>query len=241
MTLYHGDCREVLPRVGVDAEMVTVTDPPYGETSLEWDVRPTEWVGGILPSRSMWCFGSLRMFMAEAATFAASGWKLSQDLVWEKHNGSGMAADRFRRVHEVIAHFYRAPWSVIYHDAQYTHDATPRAVRRKALPPQWQGARGASTYRSEDGGPRLMRSVIYARSEHHEAFHPTQKPIEVLLPLIRYAVPADAVVLDPFMGSGSTLVAAKQLQRRAIGIEVDEKFCEVAATRLSQVTLGLSA
>ncbi len=235
IVIYHGDCRDVL--LSLEADSV-VTDPPYGETSLAWDARVDDWAH-LVTARSMWVFGSLRFFLASPAEFV--GWTHAQEIVWEKHNGSGLAADRFRRVHELAVHFYRGPWSEVFKAPQFTNDATARTVRRKTKPAQWQGARGPSAYRSEDGGPRLMRSVIHVRSEHGRAEHPTQKPLGILAPLIAYSVPPGGVVLDPFMGSGSTLRAAKDAGRRAIGIEVDERWCEIAAKRLSQETLGLIA
>ena len=67
-------------------------------------------------------------------------------------------------------------------------------------------------------------------------FHPTQKPIA----LMRWCIEqTTGVVLDPFMGSGSTLVGAKNAGRRAIGIEIEERYCEIAATRCAQEVLGL--
>src|SRR4051812_41899218 len=98
VTLYHGDHRDILPVLGLTFDLI-VADPPYGETSLEWDRWPQGWPNGMTAyARSMWCFGSLRMYLDRASEFIP--WKLSQDIIMEKHNGSGLANDRFRRVHE---------------------------------------------------------------------------------------------------------------------------------------------
>ena len=233
--LWLGDCREVLPALGVQADCV-VADPPYGETSLEWDRWPSGWLdvaAGV--TRSLWCFGSLRMFLEHAGEFG--GWKLSQDVIWEKHNGSGSSTDRFRRVHENAVHWYRGDWTGVYHETPTTPDATRHQFRRKARPTQW-GDIGTASYLSEDGGPRLMRSVIPVRSMHGRALHPTEKPVGILSPLIEYACAAGGLVLDPFAGSGSTLEAARQTGRRAIGIEAREEYAEKAARRLSQGVLA---
>ena len=233
VTLYLGDALALLPSLApVD---VVVTDPPYGETSLSWDVRVSGWLDH-LPASSLWCFGSLRSFMATGREFAYTGWRLSQDIVWEKHNGSSFHADRFKRVHEVAAHFYRGQWDDIYHEVPTTPDATKRTLRRKHRPPH-TGHIEASAYASEDGGPRLMRSVLYVRSAHGHAVHPTQKPEGIIRPLVEYACPLGGTVLDPFAGSGSTGIAARQLGRRAILIEKDERYAEAAAQRLSQLEL----
>lgn len=187
--LYLGDFREVLPTLGDVTFDAIVTDPPYGETSLDWDIWPDGWPQVAAQwARSMWCFGSMRMFLDRRDEF--TGWRLSQDVVWEKHNGSSLAADRFSRVHEHALHFYRGPWAEIHHQTPTTPDATPRRVHRKGLPAQHQGARGASTYASVEGGPRAMRSVQYVRSMHGRAINETEKPTGILEPLITYAVPA---------------------------------------------------
>lgn len=238
VTLYHGDCREVLPSF-LDPEGLpfdcAVVDPPYGETSLAWD----RWIPE-LPimlthlTHSMWMFGSMRMFLEHRRDLA--DWNLSQDLIWEKHNGSGFHADRFKRVHEVATHWYRGAWGDLYHDVPVTNDAKARVVRKKERPAH-MGEIAGTTYVSEDGGPRLMRSVIQCRSMHGRALHPTEKPSGILEPLITYACKPGGVVLDPTAGSGSTLAAAKGLGRRAVGVEASEEYCEIAANRLAQDSL----
>ena len=233
VTLYLGDCREVLRASPVNFD-ACVTDPPYGETSLDWDRWPQGWVG-LLSSytSSLWCFGSMRMFLEQRDEFAA--WKLSQDVVWEKHNGSGFAADRFKRVHEVATHWYRGDWANIHHETPRVPGGSGnKSVRKRGLTPH-TGAIGNTGY--EDDGLRLVRSVIYAPSMQQRALHPTEKPTGLLEPLIEYACPPEGVVLDMFAGSGSTLAAAKHLGRRSVGIEADERYCELAAKRLAQDTL----
>lgn len=236
VTLYLGDCREILPALGITADCI-VADPPYGETSLPWDQWQDGWLHAAkLASRSLWCFGSLRMYLEHVTEFRASRWQLSQDVIWEKHNGSGFHADRFKRVHEQPTHWYRGSWRDIYRNVPTTADATARTVRRKHRPPH-MGEIGTGAYTSIDGGPRLMRSVIYARSMHGRAIHPTEKPPGIIEPLIAYACPPAGLVVDMFTGSGVVLDVARATGRLAIGFEISERGCELAAKRLDQGVL----
>ena len=231
VTIYQGDCRDILPTLPrVD---LCLTDPPYGETSLPWD----RWVDGwldILSTDNLWCFGSMRMFMERVSAFRS--WRLAQDIVWEKHNGSGFHADRFKRIHEHVCQFYRGEWANVYKKPVTTPDAVARVIRTKAHPPH-MGRIEATPYVSEDGGPRLQRSIIKVRSCHGYADHPTQKPVGIIIPLLEYSVPPNGIVLDPFAGSGSTSDAARRIGLRSIGIEIDERACEAAAKRMSQAVL----
>lgn len=237
--LYYGRCEDVLPSLGLTVDLI-LTDPPYGETSLTWDRWPKGWPAFAADyARSMWCFGSMRMFLNQRDEFDFATWRLSQDVVWEKHNGSGFHADRFRRVHEHALHWYRGDWSTIRHEAQTTPDATARTVRSKRRPTH-TGHIERTPYVSLDGGPRLMTSVLYAPSMHGNAINETEKPVSILEPLIAYGCPPDGTVLDLFAGSSSTLVAARNIGRKAVGIEAREDQCEQAARRLSQGVLDLN-
>lgn len=235
VSLYLGDVREVLQELDDWADVV-VTDPPYQETSLEWDT----WVEGwpllmTWHTNSMWCFGSFRMFTDRWSEF--KGWKLAQDIVWEKQAGTGFAADRFRRVHEHALHLYHGAWSDVHHDpvrvtGSFGHNGG--GVKDRQGPVHMGDIKPGSW---EDDGTRLQRSVIKVRNCHGGGLHPTEKPGGILEPLIRYSAPTGGLILDPFAGSGSTLLTARTLGRRAVGIERSEQYCEKAAERLSMPDL----
>ncbi len=227
ITLYHGNCREILPHLQpVDA---AVTDPPYNETNLEWDTWPVGWPSLLAPlTNSFWCFGSLRMFWDRRDEFGA--WKLAQDIVWEKHNGSGIASDRFRRVHELAVHLYQGDWAAL-------HKAVPRVGEHRATKMMQRGKTPHLGTKGQLGiqeGQKLMRSVIYANSCQGYAVNETQKPEALISPLLEYCVPPGGSVLDCFAGSGTVLAVARAQGKRAIGIEQRESQCIEIVKRLSQ-------
>jgi len=217
-----------------------ITDPPYGDTSLVWDRRCEGWlvqVARVLkPTASIWVFGSMRFVATLFDEMESFGFKYAQDIVWEKQNGSGFHADRFRRVHEHAVQFYRGAWGDLYKEPQFTNDARAKTVRRKTRPTH-TGHIDAGHYVSEDGGPRLVRSVIDVANEHGRALHPTQKPLGILAPLIAYSVPPGGIVVDPFIGSGSTGIAARMLGREFVGCELNPDYTGLLDERSRQVDL----
>ena len=217
-----------------------IADPPYGETSLEWDRKQCEnWLEEVprllKPNGSIWIFGSMRFFQGLGMRLNMVGLRFAQDIVWEKHNGSGFHADRFKRVHEHACQYYlaSAPWASVYNDVQTTPDAVARSVKRKKGRPAHMGNIGQAAYHSEGGGPLIMRSVIYMRSMHGRAIHPTEKPSSLLEILIRTSCPPGGIVGDMFAGSGSAGEAAMHAARRYIGTEIDHEMAIKATDRLS--------
>lgn len=229
ITIYHGRMEDVwhlLPQA--DA---ILTDPPYKQTSLKWDVWPTGWPSlAKEKTNSLWCFGTLRMFTRFWPEF--SDWKMSHDIVWEKHNGSGSDTERFKRVHEQAAHFYRGPWEDIYksvpkmagkpRNTSHTRSAGPAHFNQTFKPAKY-------TYTTE----RYARSVIPVNSCHGIADNETQKPEGIIAPLLEYCCPTGGLVIDCFAGSGTTGVIARRQGKRAILIDMRECQCEAAARRLS--------
>lgn len=245
VTLLQGDCREVMRDQG-PFDMI-VADPPYGDTALAWDkiVRGWERVAHsrLKPTGSMWIFGSLRHFMATHRAIRAAGLRIVQEIVWEKHQGSGFLADRFRRVHELAVQVIRtdAAWADVFNEVQTTPDAVAKVIRRKHRPTH-MGGKAETTFVSEDGGPRLMRSVIYARSCHGRAIHPTEKPVDLLEILIRTSCPPGGLVGDFFAGSGAAGDAAAMCGRRYVGCEIDPDYIAAARNRLgAMLPLGAAA
>jgi site-specific DNA-methyltransferase (adenine-specific) len=183
----------------------------------------------------------MRFFMATADRFAAAGWRYAQDVVWEKQNGSGWAADRFKRVHEHAVQFYLAdaPWGGVFNEVQKTHGHKKLKVSASRQGAAHAGSIKKGEYVSD--GERIMRSVIPLRSCHGHAIHPTEKPVGLLQTLIRTSCPPGGLVGDFFAGSGAGGEAAATAGRKYVGAEVDPDMADKARQRLASNLFGAAA
>ena len=121
---------------------------------------------------------------------------------------------------------------IVWHKTNATYPAMRAQYKeRKEMIVYCKGPKAKTLW----AGPSTETTVWEMKRDAENVYHPTQKPVAVMRRAIGNH---DAeVVLDPFMGAGSTLRAAADLGRRAIGIEVEERYCEIAAERLRQKTL----
>jgi site-specific DNA-methyltransferase (adenine-specific) len=197
VTIYHGDCREILPRLQkVD---LVLTDPPYGVGFSYWSESYVD----------------------------------NPDGYWDK-----MAP---------IVELFMQKGELVF--------ITPGIRNISLYPkPKWilSWGKPGSTRRNDTGGFNCWEPVLFYGSHklnqdfiylpdcvNHSDFagHPCPKPLRLFKWLIEQS--AAGTVLDPFMGSGTTLRAAKDLGRSAIGIDIEERYCEIAAKRLAQEVLPL--
>ncbi|EQB16717.1 MULTISPECIES: DNA-methyltransferase [Sphingobium] len=234
-TVLTGDCRaQMLGRGPYD---LIIADPPYGDTALGWDRQVEGWLklahDSLRPTGSIWVFGSLRSFLRIAPALRAARLRLAQDIVWQKSNGTGMAADRFKRVHELVAQFYRADgkWAQVYNDVRRVSALhRNKSVRiRRADRFGHTGRIGIRDY--HDDGTRIMKSVIGVNSVRG-GIHLTQKPVELLAALIETSCPRGGLVGDWFAGSGAAGEACIRTGRRYLGCEIDPAMAERARLRL---------
>lgn len=216
-TLYHGDCLAMDEWLEAD---VLVTDPPYGRdyrgNSAGW--KNSSGGGG---HRST---GQARAIANDKDTAV-------RDAALVKWGGLGIVFGD-----PLIAQPAGAKQALVYAKPADSGIKGARAGFRRDVEmiylvgDWWVGVGGRSSVLGTGAlvaGPRGL-SIRYA--------HPHAKPLDLLEQLIG-ATGEGAVIADPFAGSGSTLVAAKQLGRRAVGVELEERYCEVIATRLAQNTL----
>ena len=228
--IYNADCRQVLPLLG--RFDLLLTDPPYGVTNQKWD--SIESVKDVIEAAPLAVFTTGERLLA--ALIGALPNQYRHIWVWDRvnHNTDFLNAGRRpMRSHELVAVFSR--------EAKYTFEPVKRAgsyVTRQSQASNGNGSYGNSNAQGcgtvKDGlHPRSI--VAFPGSKTNSQCHPTEKPVALYEYLIQ-SYPAE-ITVDPYMGSGTTLVAGRNCGRRCIGIEREEKYCEIAAKRLEQGVL----
>jgi site-specific DNA-methyltransferase (adenine-specific) len=213
ITIYLGDCREILPTLPkVD---LVLTDPPYELTATG---------GGI---------GARRKYLADISGHIDAGFDI--ELLRSFPNWMCFCSKEQLPKLILAAMEWRLRWALITWNKP---NPTP-LVNANYLPDTEYIIHGFQSSKNLYGGYGQRSRFIVHPVEQNKFAHPTVKPLPVICRLVRTGSDEGQTILDPFMGSGTTLVAAKQLGRRAIGIEIEEKYCEIAANRLRQVVFSL--
>jgi DNA modification methylase len=236
VTLYCGDCLEVMPVLDVTFD-TCITDPPYGTTACKWD--------SVIPFEPMWenlkrlvkSNGAIVLFGSEpfSSMLRLSNVKLYKyDWKWDKKlAGNPLNAKRKPlETYEDIMVFNKHSYYPVMKRGQ---------LRKKGgvtKQPTHTGSvdLGYSSFNDE----YYPKSILeFPNTDRSHTIHPTQKPVALIEYLIKTYTNEGESVLDFASGSGTTGVAAKLLNRKCTLIEKEEKYCEIAARRLSQGVLPL--
>jgi len=234
--LRKGDCLEIMKSIPDGSVDAIITDPPYGTTACKWD--------SVIDFKLMWeqlnriikPNGAIVLFGSEPFSSALRMSNIKNykyDWVWNKKNsGSGLHAKRQPlKINEIISVFNK-------------HNYYPIMVKGKMRNKKSYGSRKGSVTGEIKSTKDNYNDLYYPKNiiEISNAGqkgkqHPTQKPIELMEYLIKTYTNETETVLDFTMGSGSTGVAAKNLNRSFIGIEMDDKYFEIAKERINELKL----
>jgi len=195
VTIYHGDCREIVP--GLGRFDLVLTDPPYG---IGFGNKHTKWSANRGTILGNWDADTPDIYWLLSVAPLACIW----------------GGERF------ALQVSRGWLAWIKPDAPPTFTALELAWTNRDVPARW-----------------IMHSI--SAMNHERVGHPTQKPLAVMAWSIHQVCPGAQTILDPFAGSGTTGRAAKDLGRKAVLIEREERYCEIAARRMGQEVLDLGA
>ena len=229
--LYKGDCLEIMDKLiesGVKVDCI-LTDPPYGTTGYKWDAT--------IPFDEMWerlnklikKRGAIILFGSEPFSSALRMSNIKNfkyDWIWEKPQGTNFMHVKHQpyKVHEIISVFNQ-------------HNYYPQMEKGKPYT-SGKGKTGemksgvVTKIQTKNEGTRYPRSIQFFSKDKTKSLHPTQKPVELLEYLIKTYTKEGETVLDFTMGSGSTGVSCINTNRKFIGIELDDKYFEIAKERI---------
>jgi site-specific DNA-methyltransferase (adenine-specific) len=260
MTLILGDCLLKVGAIESSSVSSVVTDPPYGISFLgnKWDYDvPSidiwkECFRALKPGGYLLSFSSARTYHKIASAIEDAGFEIRDQLMWVY--GQGMPkGDNLKPAHEPIV-LARKPGK-----SKLNVDQCRVPLLEGEVKPWVEGEYATNTtvgsirgsYRSADKHPdsRYPANFIHDGSIHEKwarffycakdrsgVGHPTVKPLKLMEYLVKLVTPENGIVLDPFMGSGTTGVAALTLNRKFIGIERDDKYFEIASQRIANLS-----
>ncbi len=207
ITIYHGDCREILPLLKPESVDLVLTDPPYDiESRLLRDIWKAVATSMKPQAPLIWTFNTCRL--AVIGETLIPEFTEIRSAVWEKPFSPSP---------------WRFGWSWHWEPILWWMRGSDR--------------KGISKWKFSQSDIIRVNTIMPfddQRTGHHD-----QKPIELWRQLMEWFSESQETVLDPWLGSGTTLRAAKDLGRKAIGIEIEEKYCEMAVKRMSQSVLHL--
>ena len=237
--LYQGDCLEVMDgliSLGVKFDMI-LCDPPYGTTACKWD--------SVIPFDKMWerlnklikPNGAIVLFGSEpfSSTLRMSNIKdYRYDLKWQKEQGTDflMAKKKPLKDYEDMMIFYKKQPTYNPQMREGFKSWTKKDTGNNII--KHLNRKECQQQKKSIGNKRYPVSIIKFNREK-TGLHPTQKPIALLEYLIKTYSKEDDLILDFAMGSGSTGVAALNTNRRFVGIELDEKYFNIAVDRLKDI------
>lgn len=219
-TIYCGDCKQILPLMGRGLADAALTDPPYNvgfrydkhndrmenQAYLDWLHNCFVWLSDVLKENCslIWFWQGIRVANGEARACLPIGFEIHHLAAWFKREFAG---DLWKGGHPAFS------WEPIV----------------------W-AKRGAVDYHGPRGGHE-GRDCLIGNSSRHDveaSGHPCPKTESIVRSVLKWAVPEGGTVIDPFCGSGTVLKAAKDLEMKAIGIELSEQYCQIAVNRLRQ-------
>ena len=231
--LIHGDCLEVMPTLADKSIDAIICDLPYGTTSCHWD--------SVIPFEPLWAQykrlikprGAIVLFGSQPFTSALVMSNIEwfrYCWVWNKKNPANflLANKQPMRIHEDICVFYK--------EAEYRPVMKIGEFRKKG------GGKLSQLHRHHEivsswNNLYFPSSILeFGNTDKSNLLHPTQKPVDLLAYLIRTYTSEGETILDNTMGSGSTIVAAIQEGRNAIGIERDADYFAIAQQRCLEAT-----
>jgi len=262
---YNGDCREILPSFQAETVDLVVTSPPYADQRKDTygGVPPDRYVEWFLPisdelHRVLKPSGSFvlnikeRVVNGERHTYVIElilemrkrGWLWTEEYCWHKRNCyPGKWPNRFRDSWERCLHFTKQKEFAMYQEAVMVPvgDWADTRLRKLSETDKRRDESRVSSGFGKNVSNWVGRDMVYPTNVLHMATecynrsHSATFPVALPAWFIKLFTVEGNLVLDPFMGSGTTAVAAKQLHRHYVGIETSEEYCELAKQRLEEI------